>query len=113
MARAKTTTESETTTEAAAAELPPEAVTSEADVAPATEPTAPEPAADAPAHSAPDAVTAEPIPVLIVHGPAHGRWRAGRHFTSEGTTIPLAELSDDEVEAIFADPVLGAVKTHI
>ncbi|MCH8475954.1 MAG: hypothetical protein LAT55_12095 [Opitutales bacterium] len=43
---------------------------------------------------------------VTVKGPRRGRWRAGRHFTHEPVTIPLAELSDDQVAALQGDPTL-------
>lgn len=36
-----------------------------------------------------------------------GRRRAGYSFSSEPTTIPLDDLSDDEIKAIDADPLLS------
>jgi hypothetical protein len=45
---------------------------------------------------------------IVVRGPAHGRWRANRHFTAEETTIKLADLSDEDLAAIEGDPVLNA-----
>ena len=52
----------------------------------------------------------EPAPraeqTVVVKGPEKGRWRAGRHFTIEPTSIPLEELSKAEIEALCADPFL-------
>lgn len=45
-------------------------------------------------------------PSLVVIGPRRGRRRAGRQFGPEPVTIPLAELSDDEIAAIKGDPAL-------
>ena len=57
-----------------------------------------------------DAPVANPFPadvgIVIVQGPAKGRWRAGRHFTPEPTFILLADLTHDEMVAIGTDPEL-------
>jgi hypothetical protein len=45
-------------------------------------------------------------PVIIVKGPAKGRWRIGRHFTPEVTEIPAADLTEEQIEALVADPEL-------
>lgn len=45
--------------------------------------------------------------VAIVTGPKKGRWRAGRFFTSEPVSIPLAELSEDDQAALLGDPRLS------
>lgn len=53
--------------------------------------------------------TAPAIPegdLVTVTGPRQGRWRAGRRWTSEPVTMPLADLSDDEMAALQADPTL-------
>lgn len=44
---------------------------------------------------------------IIVRGPALGRWRAGRHFAPEPTTLLLSDLTEDEIEAITSDPELS------
>ena len=46
--------------------------------------------------------------VLVVSGPAKGRRRAGRAFGPTPERIPLAELSDDDIAAIAADPELAS-----
>ena len=43
---------------------------------------------------------------VTVVGPAKGRWRAGRPFGPVPVAIPAAELTDDELEALRADPEL-------
>lgn len=49
-----------------------------------------------------------PEPVMItITGPKRGRWRAGRHFTPAPVQIPLADLSDDEIEMLRDDPKLS------
>lgn len=45
--------------------------------------------------------------IVIVTGPKRGRWRAGRRFTREPSSIPLAELDQDELAAIEGDPRLS------
>jgi hypothetical protein len=47
--------------------------------------------------------------VVIVKGPAKGRWRAGRHFTSEPVAIPLDDLTEDQQAALIADPELTVI----
>lgn len=39
--------------------------------------------------------------------------RAGRVFTAEATTIPLSELSDDDVDALKAEPQLVVSEVDI
>ena len=43
---------------------------------------------------------------VTVKGPAKGRWRAGRQFGPEPVTIPLTELTQDQFDALHADPEL-------
>lgn len=45
--------------------------------------------------------------IVVVIGPAKGRWRAGRHFTAEPTKIRINELSETDLVALQADPVLN------
>lgn len=47
-----------------------------------------------------------PAQSVVVIGPAKGRWRAGCYFTAEPTTIPRDRLSDGDLLALQADPVL-------
>ncbi len=47
--------------------------------------------------------------VLRVSGPAKGRWRAGRHFGPDAVDIPVADLSEDEIARLKADPELIVV----
>lgn len=85
---------------------------------PATgEPNAPTPPEDNPANDdqapaqdkpvegqkAPEAKTE---PVVIVTGPKKGRWRLKRHFTKTPVTIVMADLSEDDLAALQADPKL-------
>jgi hypothetical protein len=73
----------------------------------APETTAVEPRADdKPADPAP----ASPVAVLVVRGPARGRWRAGRHFGPHEIEIPLASLTPDQVAAIENDPLLSVTR---
>lgn len=44
--------------------------------------------------------------IVVKAKSARGRWRAGRHFTTQETAIPRAELSDEQLAAICADPEL-------
>lgn len=48
-------------------------------------------------------------PLNIVVTALQERWRAGRKFGPAPVTIPLAELTDDQVSAIAADPMLKHV----
>ena len=43
---------------------------------------------------------------IIVQGPAAGRWRIGRKFTAEPTSIPARELTEAQVTALRDDPAL-------
>ncbi len=43
---------------------------------------------------------------IVVIGPAKGRWRIGRHFGPGETRIPLADLTEAEIDALRADPAL-------
>jgi hypothetical protein len=43
---------------------------------------------------------------LVVQGPAAGRWRIGRKFTAEPTSIPASELTEAQVTALRDDPAL-------
>lgn len=61
-----------------------------------------------------DGTPAEPttppgLSVIEVHGPARGRWRAGRHFGPEPVVLDLAALSEAELALIRADPLLVVV----
>lgn len=47
----------------------------------------------------------DPVTITVT-GPKKGRWRAGRHFTPAPLTIPLADLSDDEIAMLTDDPKL-------
>lgn len=47
-----------------------------------------------------------PEAVLTVTGPKKGRWRIERHFTPEPVEIPLANLTEDEIEKLADDPKL-------
>lgn len=46
---------------------------------------------------------------VIVTGPVKGRWRIGKFFTREQTRLELAELSDDQLAALNADPTLAVL----
>ena len=43
---------------------------------------------------------------VVVKGPEKGRWRAGRYFTMEPTSIPLVDLTEAELEKLCDDPLL-------
>jgi hypothetical protein len=45
---------------------------------------------------------------LKIIGPKAGRWRAGRHFGPEPTFVPIAELTLEQIDAIYGDPQLLA-----
>lgn len=45
-------------------------------------------------------------PMITVVGPKQGRRRAGRRFTPEPVSIPVADLEDGELEALRNDPLL-------
>ncbi|UWQ76826.1 hypothetical protein [Leisingera sp. M658] len=44
--------------------------------------------------------------LVVVKGPEQGRWRIGKKFTREAVEIPLADLSEEELAALEADPEL-------
>lgn len=48
---------------------------------------------------------------ITVVGPAEGRRRIGRRFGPEPVTIPLDDLSDDEISALRADKRLIVSET--
>ena len=43
---------------------------------------------------------------IVVQGPVAGRWRIGRKFTAEPTSIPASELTEAQVTALRDDPSL-------
>lgn len=45
-------------------------------------------------------------PTVVVQGPAKGRWRIGRKFGPEPTSIPVTEMTEAQFEALTADPEL-------
>lgn len=47
-----------------------------------------------------------PEPTVVVTGPEKGRWRAGRKFTREPSSIPMGDLKEGELERLQADPEL-------
>ncbi|WP_126977465.1 HI1506-related protein [Frigidibacter oleivorans] len=47
-----------------------------------------------------------PLPCVKVTGPKKGRRRAGRAFGREPVLIPMDDLTEDELEALSADPAL-------
>lgn len=65
------------------------------------------PAAPVDPSPAPKAAKATKPAAVSVKGPAKGRWRIGRHFTPEAVEIPLADLDEDQIERLKADPELS------
>lgn len=68
---------------------------------------------ESPAAAAP-ALEMSPAPIattsaLRVCGPKQGRWRAGRLFGPEPVTLPVAELTAGEIDALQADASLVTV----
>lgn len=57
--------------------------------------------------AAEERAAAEDGNTIIVVGPKNGRWRAGRHFTSQPVTIAVADLSEEEAIALHDDPLLA------
>lgn len=55
------------------------------------------------------AATAPLTTTVVVIGPAKGRWRAGRYFTDRASTLRQDELTDAELKALQADPVLNVL----
>lgn len=66
----------------------------------------PKPIGKKPTKAPTPAKASEQATVVTVVGPKSGRWRLGRHFTSEPTRIPADELSKDDLIALRADPRL-------
>lgn len=48
-----------------------------------------------------------PEPTVVVTGPEKGRWRCGRQFTREPSSIPMSDLKEGELEKLQADPELA------
>ena len=44
--------------------------------------------------------------VVVVTGPAKGRWRIGRKFGPEPVEIPASELNEPQLRALDDDPEL-------
>ena len=42
----------------------------------------------------------------VISGPRQGRYRAGRYFNAEAQRIEAGDLSDAEIKALKADPML-------
>lgn len=108
---AATPTPSATATVAAAGTLDPAAPSQPetTDAASSPAPVSAATAAEAAAASVdpkPDAKTAPTADVVTVRGPAKGRWRIGRHFTSDEVSIPVAELTEAQIAALETDPEL-------
>ena len=49
----------------------------------------------------------------IVARPQGGFRRAGRHYSAEGITVPLSELTDDDVATLRTEPQLVVVDVDI
>lgn len=47
-----------------------------------------------------------PEPTVVVTGPEKGRWRAGRKFTREPSSIALGDLKEGDLDKLKADPEL-------
>ena len=63
-------------------------------------------AVNAPPAGASDAALPPPSWTLIVTGPKAGRRRAGRAFGLEPVSINAMDLTEDEIAALQADPLL-------
>lgn len=95
-------------------DLPPEVsdedlikAINEAEKAPSPKPAGKKPTKAPTSAKAPaPAKASEQAKVVTVVGPKNGRWRIGRHFTSEPTRIPADELSKDDLIALRTDPRL-------
>jgi hypothetical protein len=48
-------------------------------------------------------------PVVLVKGPAKGRWRAGRLFGPEPVEVAIGDLTEDQQRAIADDPELTVI----
>ncbi len=47
-----------------------------------------------------------PEATVVVTGPEKGRWRAGRKFTREPSSIPFGDLTEGDLEKLQSDPEL-------
>lgn len=74
---------------------------------PPAEPPVPEPVAPVPTEPEP-----EPMPAITVIGPKGGFRRAGREFGPEPVTIPLDELTGDQIKALRDEPMLAVTMIH-
>jgi hypothetical protein len=93
-----------------AAPQQPETTGAESAPAPVSAATAAE-AAPAPVDPIPEVET-RPVPtaeLLIVKGPAKGRWRAGRKFGPEPVEIAVVDLSQAEIALLEGDPELTLI----
>lgn len=67
---------------------------------------------DAGGDTSPASTEPEPpaeVDVYEIKGPKKGRRRAGRHFGIEPVMIPADELTEDDLEALEADPLITVV----
>ena len=49
------------------------------------------------------------VPSVTVRAMQPLRWRIGRQFTPEAVSIPAADLTEAEIEALKRDPLLSVV----
>lgn len=64
------------------------------------------PAAAVPKEAMAKKAKATPEATVVVTGPEKGRWRIGRRFTREPSSISRDELTKAELAALEADPEL-------
>jgi len=88
-------------------QAPADAVLPEAGAVEALPAPAPAPAEAAPAATQTDNAATE---TLLVTGPKSGRRRAGRQFGTEPVTLLVDELTEGDLAAIEADPLLRVTR---
>ncbi len=87
--------------------VPPATDPAPADQKAADEPPVEQPPADKPAEKAKPADTSKDLVVKVSTTAERGRWRIGRQFGRAVTEIPRAEITDEHLAALEADPVLS------
>ncbi|MDZ7888533.1 MAG: hypothetical protein U5M72_04425 [Pseudomonas sp.] len=53
------------------------------------------------------------VPAITVRSIPESFWRARRQFTQELQTIPLSELSEEDLAEIEAEPLLAVQRTEV
>lgn len=59
------------------------------------------------------ALPGDMVPAITVRSIPESFWRARRQFTQEVQTIPLSELSEEDLAEIEAEPLLAVQRTEV